>query len=142
MKQLNINILFDRLATAFEYLVALLLISWSLTFIFTREMGDLSTYHYLQMHGGQYFWSIAFGLLGAIIIFGAERKSCVWRSNVGVSMCISGFLWTLISVGYILSYPPYSTIMFVYPLLSIFSYLVGFKIIDEAKRQRKLIKLL
>lgn len=142
MKYLNINILFDRLATAFEYLIALLLISWSITFIFTREMSDLSTYHYLQMHGSQYFWSCVFGILGAIIIFGAERTSCGWRSNVGISMCISGFLWTLISVGYILSYPPYSTIMFVYPLLSVFSYLVGFKIIDEAKQQRKLIKLL
>lgn len=127
----------DGIKHAFEYFVALMLLSWAVSFVIDDGMYDLYTYSYLDDFGPPYFWATIFLFLGLIIIKGAGKECSRWRSYVGMSMCLSGFLWTLISIGFILTYPPYSSVMITYPVLAIFSYLVGFGVLDEAKHCRR-----
>lgn len=126
-----------RLAHVYEYFIAAMLFSWSISFVIDENMYSLYTYTYLNQFGSPYFWSVIFLFLGAVIITGINKTCAKWRSYVGISLCISGFLWTLISVGFVLTYPPYSSVMLTYPVLSVFSYLTGFRVLDESKKCRR-----
>ena len=127
----------DRLNHVFEYFIASMLLSWGISFTVDDGMYDLHTYSYLVDFGSPYFWAIVFIFLGLVIIKGSNKTCTRWRSYVGMSMCLSGFLWTLISIGFILTYPPYSSVMITYPVLAVFSYLVGFSVLDDAKHCRR-----
>lgn len=107
-----------------------------MSFVVDQNMYNVHTYTYLDQFGSPYFWSTLFAFLGATILLGINKMCTKWRHYVGISMCIAGFLWGLISIGFILTYPPYSSEMVTYPLFSFFSYIVGFKVLDEAKSCR------
>ncbi len=124
------NWIFQNSTRVFELFSTLLLWGLGLSFLIDDRM--------LQFHAYSGFpgkWWVVSGMLAlaAISSFCLSKHGAPSRFCAGFVMLLAALGWAIISAQFFKAWPPLTTAMVVYPCLSGFCFLVGFKNIHDSR---------